>query len=188
MQDLSLHILDIAENSIEAKARRIEIRLEENRGQDLLVLEILDNGRGMDEEMRQRALDPFVTTRKTRRVGLGLPLLAEAARAANGRLDLQSEEGKGTRVRATFQPSHVDMKPLGDMAQTIITLIMGHPEIDILYTHKIDQAEYRLDTREIKAQLDGIQIHSPAVIKIIKKDINEGLDQLRRQNEPRESL
>jgi hypothetical protein len=185
MQDLSLHILDIAENSIEAKARRIEIRLEENRGQDLLVLEILDNGRGMDEEMRQQALDPFVTTRKTRRVGLGLPLLAEAARAANGRLDLQSEEGKGTRVRATFQPSHVDMKPLGDMAQTIIMLIMGHPEIDILYTHKIDQAEYRLDTREIKAQLDGISIQAPAVITILKKDINEGLDQLRRQNEPR---
>jgi anti-sigma regulatory factor (Ser/Thr protein kinase) len=188
MQDLSLHILDIAENSIEAKAKRIEIRLEENRRQDLLVLEVVDDGKGMDEQMRRQALDPFVTTRKTRRVGLGLSLLAEAARAVNGQVDIQSGEGKGTRVRATFHLSHVDMKPLGDIAQTIITLIMGHPEIDILYTYKINTSEYRLDTQEIKAQLDGISIQAPAVIAILKKDINEGLDQLRRQNEPRESL
>jgi anti-sigma regulatory factor (Ser/Thr protein kinase) len=188
MQDLSLHILDIAENSIEAQARNIEIRLEENRRQDLMVLEIVDDGKGMDEDMRGRAVDPFVTTRKTRRVGLGLPLLREAARAANGRLDIQSELGRGTRVRVTFQLSHIDMKPLGDMAQTIATLIMGHPEVNFTYTHKIDGSEYRLDTQEIKAQLDGIPIQAPAVIAIVKKDINEGLDQLRRQNEPRESL
>lgn len=185
MQDLSLHILDVAENSIEAQATTIEIRLEENRRQDLLTLEIIDNGRGMDEKMAREATDPFVTTKKTRRVGLGLPLLAEAARATNGRLDLRSEPGKGTRVRATFQLSHIDLKPLGDIAQTLITLIIGHPEVDIVYTHRVNGSEYQLDTREIKSQLDGIPLHSSEVIKVIKTNIKEGLDQLRRQNESR---
>lgn len=188
MQDLSLHILDIAENSIEAQATTVEIRLEENRGQDLLTLEIIDNGRGMDEKMVSGATDPFVTTKKTRRVGLGLPLLAEAARAANGRLDLQSEPGKGTCVRATFQLSHIDLKPLGDIAQTLITLIIGHPEADIVYTHRVNGSEYQLDTREIKPQLDGIPLQSPEVLRILRNNIKEGLDQIRRQNEPRKSL
>jgi len=188
MQDLSLHILDIAENSIEAQATRIEIRVEENQSQDLLALEITDNGWGMDEEMIRQVRDPFVTTKKTRRVGLGLPLLAEAARAANGSLDLESWKGKGTRVRATFQLSHIDLKPLGDIAQTLVTLIIGHPGVDILYTHRVDGSEYQLDTKEIKAQLDGIPIQAPEVLKIIKNNIQEGLDQLRRQNEPRKSL
>lgn len=188
MQDLSLHILDIAENSIEAKAKRIEIRLDENRRQDRLALEIEDDGIGMDEEMAKLALDPFVTTKTTRRVGLGLPLLAQAARAANGRLELFSEPGKGTRVRATFQLSHIDLKPLGDIPQTLATLIMGHPDIDIVYTHTAGQEEYHLDTREIKSQLNGLPIHSPEVIKIIKTSLKEGLDRLRRENEPGESL
>lgn len=188
MRDLSLHILDIAENSIAAQARRIEIRLEENPDLDLLILEISDDGKGMDQEMRARALDPFMTTRTTRKVGLGLPLLAAAAEAANGSLSLESEEGKGTRVRATFQLSHIDLKPLGDIAQTIVTLIMGNPGVEILYSHKLQKAEYTLDTREIKAQLDGIPIHSPEVIKFLRTNINEGLDQVRRENEPPKSV
>jgi anti-sigma regulatory factor (Ser/Thr protein kinase) len=188
MQDLSLHILDIAENSVEAQAKTIEIRLEENRPKDLLILEIVDDGKGMDKKMQGRVLDPFVTTRKTRRVGLGLPLLAQAARAANGSLKVESRVGKGTRVRATFALSHIDRKPLGDIGQTIIVLIMGHPEIDIVYTHTVNHHEYRLDTREIRTQLDGIPIHSPEVITALKKNIGEGLDQLRRKNEPRKSL
>jgi hypothetical protein len=187
MQDLSLHILDIAENSIEARAKRIEIRLEEDKPADLLSLEIADDGRGMDEEMARRALDPFVTTKTTRQVGLGLPLLAQAARAADGQLTLHAEVGKGTRVRATFRLSHIDCKPLGDIAQTIATLIIGHPEIEILYSHKTGNGEYAIDTREIKAQLNGIPISAPEVIKIIKAQIKDGIDQLRRNHEPRQS-
>ncbi|MDH7511451.1 MAG: ATP-binding protein [Clostridiales bacterium] len=179
MEDLSLHILDIAENSIEAQATTIEIRLEENRRQDLLTLEIIDNGRGMDKKMVKQAADPFVTTKKTRRVGLGLPLLAEAARAANGRLDLESKPGKGTRVRATFQLSHIDLKPIGDIAQTLITLIVGYPAVDIVYVHKVNDSECRLDTKEIKSQLDGVPLQSPEVLKIIRTHIKEGLDQFK---------
>jgi hypothetical protein len=179
MRDLSLHILDIAENSIEARASRIEIRLEEDRELGLLILEISDDGVGMDEEMVKRALDPFVTTKTTRRFGLGLPLLDQAARAANGRLTLYSKPGGGTRVRAVFELGHIDLKPLGDIAQTLATLIMGHPEIEIVYQHKADHSKYALDTREIKAQLGGLPIESPGVIAVLKKNIKEGLDLLK---------
>ncbi len=188
MEDLSLHLLDIAENSLEAQATRIEIHIEENRSQNCLVLEVIDNGRGMDEEMVKKAMDPFVTTKTTRRVGLGLPLLAEAARQANGHLDIQSAPGKGTRVRASFELSHIDLKPLGDMSQTLMTLIVGHPEVDILYTHLVDGKEFSFDTREIKAQLDGIPIQDPEVLTILKNKIKEGLNHIRRQNESRKDL
>jgi hypothetical protein len=179
MRDLSLHILDIAENSIEARASRIDIRLEEDRNLGLLILEIIDDGVGMDEEMLKRALDPFVTTKTTRRFGLGLPLLDQAARAANGRLTLESKPGGGTQVRAVFELGHIDLKPIGDMPQTLATLIAGHPEIDIVYQHKVDRSKYALDTREIKAQLGGLPIESPEVIAVLKKNIKEGLEQLK---------
>ncbi len=148
MEDLSLHILDIAENSISGSAKRIEIRIDEDRTEDLLTIEIRDDGKGMDEQTLQKALDPFFTTRTTRRVGLGLPLLAQAARESDGRIELDSKPGRGTTVRATFTYSHVDRKPLGDIDETICTLVAGHPEIDILYEHKRNGSIYHFDTRE----------------------------------------
>jgi len=180
MEDLSLHILDIAENSIEALAKKIELKIEENKKKDLLTLEIADDGKGMDKEMLKRALDPFFTTKKTRRFGLGLSLLAEAAKASNGHFTVESKPGQGTKVKATFQLSHIDTKPLGDISQTLISLIMGHPEIDIFYSHKINNSKFSLDTKEIKAQLNGMAINTPEVIKLIKKNIKEGLGNLRR--------
>lgn len=183
MEDLSLHILDIAENSIEALARKIEIKIEENRDKDLLCLEILDDGKGMDEETLKRALDPFFTSKTTRRFGLGLSLLAEAAKAASGNFSIRSKPGKGTKIKATFKWSHIDTKPLGDVSQTIITLIVGHPEIEIHYRHQIDCSHYSFDTEEIKAHLNGISIASPEVVRFIKNNINEGIASIRRQNE-----
>lgn len=138
MQDLSLHILDILENSIAASASRIEIELEEDTGRDVLCLEIRDNGRGMDAETRKRALDPFFTTKTTRRVGLGLPLLAQAARESGGTLEIASQPGQGTRVRAVFQLSHPDRKPLGDIAETLRTILSGRPELDLQFRYKKD--------------------------------------------------
>jgi hypothetical protein len=185
MRDLSLHILDIAENSIEAKATRIEIRLKESRSRNRLALEIIDDGAGMDKEAARKALDPFMTTKTTRRFGLGLPLLAQAAQAANGRLSIDSEPTRGTRIRADFELDHIDLKPLGDIPQTLVVLIMGHPEVDIVYVHETDLARYELDTKMIKAGLDGVPIQSPDIISRIKRDIKEGLDEIRRQNVPR---
>jgi signal transduction histidine kinase len=148
MEDLSLHILDIAENSISSSAKTIEIRIDEDRNKDLLTIEIKDDGKGMDEQTLQKALDPFFTTRTTRRVGLGLPLLAQSARESGGEIELHSEHGRGTTVRVTFVHSHVDRKPMGNIDETIQTLVAGHPEIDFLYEHKTNGSIYHFDTRE----------------------------------------
>jgi anti-sigma regulatory factor (Ser/Thr protein kinase) len=150
MEDLSLHILDIAENSISASAQRIEIRIDEDQAEDLLTLEISDDGRGMDEQMLKKALDPFFTTRKTRRVGLGLSLLAQAARESGGTMDVTSQPQKGTSVRATFRLSHPDCKPMGDIAQTMHTLVVAHPEIDFVLELKTNDSINRFDSREIE--------------------------------------
>ena len=147
MEDLSLHILDIVENSRNASASRVEIRIDEDTARDLLSIDIKDNGRGMDEEARARALDPFGTTRTTRRIGLGLPLLAQAARECGGGLLLVSAPGEGAEVRAEFRLSHPDGKPLGDLAATLAAIAAGRPELDLRF-------EYRRDG-DIIARLDG---------------------------------
>jgi len=173
MKDLSLHILDIVENSVAASANKIEIRISEDKKKDLFSVEIIDNGIGMDKETQQKALDPFYTTKTVRRFGLGLSLLSEAAKAANGNFSIESEKGKGTKVKADFQYSHIDRKPLGDMGQTIITLVIGNPEIDLVYVHKKNSREYSLDTRDIKAQLKDAPINSPAGIRLIREDLKK---------------
>ena len=149
MEDLSLHILDIAENSIMASAGKIEIKIDEDDAADLLTLEISDNGRGMDEQTLKNALDPFFTTRTTRRVGLGLSLLAQAARESGGKMDVSSRPNEGTRVRATFRLSHPDCKPMGDLAETIQTLVLSHPEINFVFEQKTNGSIHRFDSREI---------------------------------------
>jgi len=149
MEDLSLHILDIVENSIMASAGRVEISIELDTAADLLTLEISDDGRGMDEQTLKKALDPFFTTRTTRRVGLGLALLAQAARESGGEMDVSSRPNEGTRVRATFRLSHPDCKPMGDIAETIQTLVLSHPEINFVFQQKTDGSIHRFDSREI---------------------------------------
>jgi len=178
VQDLSLHILDIVENSLAAGARRVEIRIAEDLPADRMTIEIVDDGCGMDEEMVKRALDPFFTTKTTRRVGLGLPLLAEACRMSNGQLCLQSCPGRGTTVRATFQRSHIDRKPMGNMGDTLITLIVGHPEVDLFYEHRKDGAHFSLDTREIKAELGNVPLNDPQVVSALRASIFSGLEEL----------
>ena len=173
---MSLHILDIMENSIDAQARRIEIRIDEDPGKDSLTLEILDDGKGMDTRTLQKATDPFFTTRKTRRFGLGLSMISESAKATGGELTVESAPGKGTRVRATFQRSHIDMKPLGDIGQTLLTLIAGHPDIELSYSHTIGGETFSFDTREFR----GLSINSPQVLRQIGEQIRKGLDKLAR--------
>ena len=180
MEDLSLHILDIAENSIRANAENISISIQENTQKDLLSLNIIDDGFGMDKETLKKALNPFFSTKKERRFGLGLSMLAESARAANGQFSIESKPGKGTHIRATFQASHIDRKPLGDISTTLVTLIIGNSEIDIVYMHAFNTSNYRLDTQDIKKQLNGIPVSSPEGMKYIRKNIKEGLERLRR--------
>jgi anti-sigma regulatory factor (Ser/Thr protein kinase) len=176
MEDLSLHILDIAENSIEANAHRVTIRIEERPSRDLLVLEITDDGRGMSPRLLARALDPFVTTKRAKRIGLGLPLLAQAAKATGGRVTLQSQPGRGTRVRATFRLSHIDLQPLGDIAETLTVLMVGHPDVHFRYTHKTDAGSYVFRTPSGEASPAR-----PQAVAGIKKDIRSGISRIRRK-------
>jgi hypothetical protein len=151
MEDLSLHILDVVENSLAASASRIEIRIVEDTARDVLSLEIADNGKGMDAQAQGKALDPFFTTRTTRRVGLGLPLLAQAAQEAGGSIDVASEPGRGTTVKAEFRLSHPDLKPLGDVAETLRTILAGRPELTLRFEYWKDSelaAKFSSDPQE----------------------------------------
>jgi hypothetical protein len=176
MEDLSLHILDVAENSITAGANKIRIEIVEDVKANLLTVEISDNGKGMDRELLENACDPFYTTRTTRRVGLGIPLLAQSARESNGDISVKSKKGEGTSIKASFQYDHIDRKPLGDIGQTMIILIMSNPDIDFLLEHKKNDNSYTLDTAAIKNELDGVPINTPEVIRIIKDDISAWLN------------
>ena len=169
MEDLSLHILDIVENSTAAGATRVEIEVREDEAADRLTLRIADNGRGMSPEMAAAVRDPFVTTRTTRRVGMGLALLDQAAREAQGALEIRSSPGRGTEVVATFRLSHIDRRPLGDMAETLVTLILGHPDVDFRYEAERGGEQTVVDTREIREQLEGVDIRDPAVLALIRK-------------------
>ncbi len=174
MEDLSLHILDIGENSIAAGASRIQVTINENTEENTLFLKIQDNGTGLDEETREKVLDPFYTTKGSRAIGLGLPMLAQAAREADGELNLRSEKGKGTTVMARFVLDHIDCKPLGDIAETLVTLIAAKGrEVDILYRHFKNGNDFILDTREIKEELQDVPITSPEVLNFLKEGIKK---------------
>jgi K+-sensing histidine kinase KdpD len=135
MEDISLHLLDVAENALAADADCIEIRIFEEPKKDIMRIEIKDNGCGMDEQAVNRALDPFYTTKPRKRVGLGLPLLAQAAREAGGDIEIRTSPGKGTMVRTTFQLSHPDLKPLGDVLETMATLACAHSQVQLVFEH-----------------------------------------------------
>jgi len=168
-------MLDIVENSIIAGANRIEIRILEDLKNDIFSVEIKDNGKGMSEEVLKKVTDPFYTTRTTRRVGLGLSFLSQSAKEAGGDLSVISKEGEGTVVYAYFKHSHIDRKPLGNIVDTLVVLIAGNPDVDFFYEHKRNSNTYSLDTKEIKAELEGIPINFAGVIKILKEDIQNGL-------------
>jgi hypothetical protein len=175
MEDISLHILDVAENGITAGADLIRITVEEDTDKDLLRLVIEDNGRGMNEEFLASVLDPFVTTRTTRRVGLGLSLFRQSAQEANGDLDIESQPGIGTRVNVSMSHSHIDRKPMGNMTETLVTLIEGNPDVDFVYTHSKNGRTYDFDSRNLRDELEEIPLNDPQVIGLIREDIRAGI-------------
>ena len=148
MEDLSLHMLDIAENAVRAEAKLIRILVVEDAQKDELILQIEDDGTGMDAEALRRAIDPFFTTKDQRRFGLGLALLAQAAREADGEFEISSAPQTGTKVRATFRRSHPDCKPFGDVAATLETLVAGSADVDWVFECRKNGHVTRFDTRE----------------------------------------
>jgi hypothetical protein len=179
MEDLSLHILDIIENSIAAGATNIEVQIEERVAENLLIIKIKDNGKGMDKETLVKALDPFYTTKTTRCIGLGLSMLAQASQEANGSFDIKSKPGKGTDITAQFVYDHIDRKPLGNMAETIMACLVSlGSQTDLRYYHCKDSTEFLFDTKEIRKVLSGVAINNADIISFLRQHIEEGLNEI----------
>lgn len=179
MKEIALHILDIAQNSIRAGADEISITLSESVPDDLLSLVIADNGKGMDQESCRRAADPWFTSRTTRKVGMGLPLLKMNAGLSGGGMTITSEPGKGTTVTATFGYSHVDRPPLGDVSGTVALLILSNPSINVVYTHICEGSKWSISTFEIKEELGEEAVTDLTIVRSLREIINENVAEVR---------
>jgi len=179
LRELALHILDIAENSISANADEIKIIVEEDLDKDILRILIQDNGKGMDAETLAKITDPFITSRKTRSVGLGIPFFKAAAEACEGSFTIHSVPGKGTTVEAVFKHSHIDRMPLGNIESTLLTLLMGTPEIHWIFEYRNNESCFIFDDQPIKETLDGIPLSEPAVMRYIREMIETGIQEAR---------
>ncbi len=175
MRDLSLHLIDIIQNSVSAKASRVSVRLTAVTSNNRLILEIADNGVGMDEAFVKSVIDPFVTTRTSRKVGLGISLLKASAERAGGSFDISSVRGKGTTLTASFEISNIDRLPLGDISETVLNSIISNPEIDIEVVFSSVRDKFEFDTADVKKQLDGVPINEFEVVNWIRKYIDEGI-------------
>lgn len=179
MKELSLHILDIVQNSITANATIIEIIITESIKDDLLKIRITDNGCGMSEELVKKVISPFTTTRTTRKVGLGISLFKAAAERCNGSFFIDSVVGEGTTIETSFQRSHIDRAPLGNMADTFAVLLSSKEGIDFIYKHSLDGDEFTVDTREIRKILgEEVSLLDYKVMEWIKGYITESLNNL----------
>lgn len=178
MRELSLNILDIAQNSITANASLITVEVTENTVEHTLLIGIYDNGKGMSEEQVKSVIDPFFTTRTTRKVGMGIPLFKMAAEQTGGGLEIKSELGVGTEIRATFKTKSVDFTPLGDVPSTIQMLITMNTDRDFVYKHKVDDKEFVCDTRELKAILGDVPLDTYEVSQWILEFIKENTEVL----------
>ena len=178
MRELSLNILDIAQNSISAGASLTEILISENTAEKTLLIGIYDNGKGMTEEQVRNVRDPFFTTRTTRKGGMGVPLFKMAAEQTGGSFNITSQLGVGTNVEAVFRADSIDFTPLGDIASTIATIVCMNEDKDFIYTRRIDDDEFRFSSADIKKLLDGVPLSEPSVMNWVEGYISEQTEQL----------
>jgi anti-sigma regulatory factor (Ser/Thr protein kinase) len=173
MNEISLHILDIVQNSIVAGARQIAMVIEEDMAHDRLTIVITDDGCGMDEDMALSVQDPFTTTRTTRKVGLGIPLFRAGCLGCDGEFSIKSEPGKGTTVTGSYKMSHIDRPPMGNLADTVYMLVAANPEFGIAYTHTVGSKVFDFSTAEIKQALGDVPLDNPDVTQWIRQYLNE---------------
>ena len=182
MKEISLNILDVAENSVKAGAALTQILLQEEN--NMLRLTIADDGCGMTPEILRGVTDPFYTTRTTRKVGLGLPLLQLACEQTGGSMSITSISetadpvNHGTKVEGTFFTDHIDCTPLGDVVSSIVTLIQGHPNTDFYFSHRKGEGAVELDTRELRQVLEDVPLDSYEVIKWIESFLRQQYEEL----------
>lgn len=179
MEDLSLHILDIAENAVEAGATRIVIAINENEARNILTIRISDNGQGMSQRTARRALDPFFST-KGKKTGLGLSLLAQAAEQCGGGLVLTTARGRGTRVAARFRYDHIDRPPLTNMKGTLCSLVFGHTEVAFRYCHRHNGRVFLFDSRRVLPHVKNTFLPTPETIRAVRNTLQSGLEKIGR--------
>jgi hypothetical protein len=189
MREIALHLLDIAENSVAAESKNISIHVHEDLFSDHLTVSVIDDGRGMDAETAQQVQDPFYTTRTTRKVGLGIPLLKSAAEMADGSFSLQSEPGNGTWVEAEFSHSHIDRMPLGDLSATFLTLLISDPQIDWTFLYRVtgedkQSRDFIFESAALKSELGDISLTEPEVLTFLRGVFEEGIEAVAPQNVP----
>jgi hypothetical protein len=180
MKDLSLHILDIVQNSTRANASLVKIEIEEDTERNLISITIKDDGSGMPSDMVKNVEDPYVTSRTTRKVGMGIPLFKQSAVQSGGGLHIISEIGIGTTIIATFQMDNIDTPPWGDLPGVIALLASGNPTVDFYYSHSYNGVEYIFDTFAVKEILGDTPISEPQVANFLKTMIAENLEEIRK--------
>lgn len=178
MKELSLHILDITQNSIRAEATLISLTIMESSAENTLTVVIEDNGKGIPADKLPTITDPFVTSRTTRKVGLGLSLFKAAAEGCNGFFEITSVSGVGTKVKVCFERDHIDRAPLGNMADTIVMMVMSFGEADLVYKHNYNQELFTMDTREIKETLGVTSLNELDILNWIREFVKEGLKEI----------
>jgi hypothetical protein len=181
LKEISLHLLDIAENSVAAGARCIEMTVDEDVAGNRMRLCVQDDGRGMDRSTLHRVEDPFVTGRTTRVAGFGIPLLKEAAEACNGTVRVHSEPGVGTRVEAEFEWDHIDRMPLGDLVGTWFTLIVGQPHVRWLFRYRINGKGFTFDSQPVSEVLGDVPLTEPSVLGFIRRTLQDGIQSAQRE-------
>lgn len=179
MNDLSMHILDIVQNSISAGATRVTLTVDEAPGADLLTIVIGDNGKGMTPEQVSRLSDPFFTSRTTRKVGMGIPLLMDSARQSGGDVRIESEPGKGTEVTAVFGYSNIDRPPLGDVANALMLLVSSNPALDFLFTYRYNGEEYLFDTVDVREIFGDDALKDLTIIRNLEEMIKDNMREIR---------
>ena len=185
MNELSLYILDLVQNSVTAGAKHISITIMFDTAADTLTILIEDDGCGMSEELLSKVTSPFTTTRTTRKVGLGIPMIMQLCEMCEGSFDIRSEPGKGTKLTLGFQASHVDLPPMGSLSETMLTLVNGTPDgIEFKLIYSVDEESFDFDTGEVRQMLGGdIPLNTPEVLSWIRDYIQQNIEQVHKQEQ-----
>jgi hypothetical protein len=178
VEDICFHLLDLVQNSVAAGAVNIHLNVVESKILDILTLEVTDNGRGMDDQTLEKVQDPFFTTKSFKKVGLGIPLLKATAQGCRGDLDIRSEVGRGTEIKARLQRSHPDCPPLGNLEETLLSLLVSLDQINLIFFYHSDRGEFSVASSTIRQQVGELHFSHPQVYQFLREYIHDGLGQM----------
>jgi anti-sigma regulatory factor (Ser/Thr protein kinase) len=178
VEDICFHLVDLVQNSVAAGATTILLRIVESETQDTLTLAVTDNGRGMDGPTLEKVQDPFFTTKSFKKVGLGIPLLKATAQSCHGAFDIRSDAGRGTEVTARMERSHLDCPPLGDLRETLLSLLVSLDGVDLQFSYRSDRGEFDISSGAIRRQVGELHFSHPEIYRFLKGYIHEGLERV----------